>query len=65
MTEFKQLQQAANMTNIEVAEYFDVTLRTVFRWRSGESKPSALVMWLMGNLATIQYHKEVTEGEYE
>lgn len=44
MTEFKQMQDAANMTNNQAAEYFEVTLRTVFRWRSGESKPSALVM---------------------
>lgn len=59
MTEFKQLQQSARITTKQVAEYFDVTERTVFRWRSGESKPSAVVMREMGNLATAQVNKEV------
>lgn len=61
MTEFQQLQDAAVMTTKQVAEYFEVTLRTVFRWRSGESQPSAVVMRMMGNLATTQIYKEINE----
>lgn len=61
MTEFKQMQDAACMTNNQVAEYFEVTLRTVFRRRSGESKPSAVVMRMMGSLATARVNKELTE----
>lgn len=59
MTEFKQLQDASKMNNREVSEYFEVTQRTVCRWRSGESKPSAVVMRAMGNLATAQVNKEI------
>lgn len=61
MTEFKQMQDAACMTNNQVAEYFEVTLRTVFRRRSGESKPSAVVMRMMESLATARVNKELTE----
>jgi DNA-binding transcriptional regulator YiaG len=58
MTEFKQLQETARMTNQEVADYFEVDIRTVSRWRSGENKPNVLVMREMGNLATAQVNKE-------
>jgi len=65
MTEFKQLQDAARMNNREVAEHFEVTQRTVCRWRSGESQPSALVMRIMGNLAAAQVNKEAFGGDHE
>lgn len=58
MTEFKQLQETARMTNQEVADYFEVDIRTVSRWRSGENKPSAAVMRTMSNLSTAQVNKE-------
>lgn len=65
ITEFKLLQDVALMENYEVAEYFEVTQRTVCRWRSGESEPSAVVMRMMGNLATSRVNKEVFGGDYE
>lgn len=59
MTEFQQLQDAACMTNNQAADYFEVTLRTVFRWRSGESQPSAVVMRAMSNLSAARVNQYV------
>lgn len=59
MTEFQQLQDAAAMTTKQVAEYFEVTERTAFRWKCGESKPSPVVMRAMSNLSASRVNQDV------
>lgn len=43
-TTFLTLREKSGLTHQEVAERFDVSLRTVYRWEKGECKPNALAI---------------------
>ncbi len=46
-TKFHQLQKAAGLSNVQAAEFFEVTTRNIVRWRIENPKaPKAVIMCL-------------------
>ena len=44
---FKELQKQANLNNIDTASYLGVSLRTVYRWIAGDTKPPKSALMLL------------------
>ena len=44
---FKELQEQANLNNIDTASYLGVSLRTVYRWIAGDTKPPKSALMLL------------------
>lgn len=55
--EFSVLRQRTGLSLREVAERLDKSLRTVYRWEHGETKPGKPVMELLRNWATVPGHQ--------
>lgn len=44
-TQFWRLQKAANLSNLEIADWFEVDKKTITRWRNGKPEaPKAVIM---------------------
>lgn len=61
MAEFKQLQQAARLTNHDAAEILGVSERTITRYRAGCDVP-ANVMQELHTIAAAQVDRESCES---
>ena len=42
--QFRQLQKAANLSNLALAEWFEVDRKTITRWRNNDPKPSKSII---------------------
>ena len=51
-TRFGRLQNAVNITNIELAELLNVNKRTITKWRTGEVEAPTTVILIMKSLAS-------------
>ena len=54
----KEIRQRLGMTQLQFAEYFEISLRTIQKWERGGSTPPEYIPKMMGRIARL-------EGKYK